>query len=695
MTGRIGSAPILHVLHRLEVEIHDRHEVFVSLSPHVADRRVDADTALAHVEAVVDLKHGRMRTRKYVLGRAFGRIVALVDIVIVGSHEEAGRHPQRAHQLETAELAAPDILVLQDGRRPFHVPAHVDLVAEIAVVDRSRQVQSAAVVLGRQRNVMVALAAQPVVAPDDGGLTRNRNGEIHVHLLERGSPVTSGVVGPKREIAISVLGRELRSYAPAEMIVVIAPHADDETERPTAQNLVLYVERTGIHAFAVVVTGRVHVEPKLLVDPLYPRSQPVRAARVERPQQPGHVVGVTLFGDRDARQTVQIAEILVPDVGEVNLVALVGRVFHQRLDVIPAVGFVGPRLAVIRQRILVENAAVEIEPFLAEIASRKLEPELVGQLVVEPLAEVQVVPAADAQSPGIGSHADRRIGDGPPDDEHGHAGRRVHLRTRTVHLRPHDIQLPVMAHLVARADQSVGVARAIGHGGQRTELAQIDPERHVGIQVRQIELVAILARVPRRRVSRQRIAAVALVGRAVSQRSRDLVFTAGLFGYDIDDRPHRIRSVQDRRGTAHHLDARHDRKRKARIVDIAVGLSGDPLAVEQEKHVARIEPLKRQRRAVARLMELHAGQLPFERLLKRNGPAALDVAGSDDPGDDRRILQRQGRPRRRDHHLVHVDGQAVVGQCGHFDAAAAHSLRNPYRTHGQTKHELSHHLRDR
>lgn len=84
------------------------------------------------------------------------------------------------------------------------------------------------------------------------------------------------------------------------MIVVIAPHADDETERPAAQNLVLYVERTGIHAFAVVVTGRVHVEPKLLVDPLYPRSQPVRAARVERPQQPGHVVGVTLFGDRDA-----------------------------------------------------------------------------------------------------------------------------------------------------------------------------------------------------------------------------------------------------------------------------------------------------------------------------------------------------------------------------------------------------------
>ena len=57
MTGRIGSAPILHVLHRLEVEIHDRHEVFVSLGPHVADRRVDADTALAHVEAVVDLKH--------------------------------------------------------------------------------------------------------------------------------------------------------------------------------------------------------------------------------------------------------------------------------------------------------------------------------------------------------------------------------------------------------------------------------------------------------------------------------------------------------------------------------------------------------------------------------------------------------------------------------------------------------------
>lgn len=252
-----------------------------------------------------------------------------------------------------------------------------------------------------------------------------------------------------------------------------------------------------------------------------------------------------------------------------------------------------------------------------------------------------------------------------------------------------------MAHLVARADQSVGVARAIGHGGQRTELAQIDPERHVGIQVRQIELVAILARVPRRRVSRQRIAAVALVGRAVSQRSRDLVFTAGLLGNDVDDRPHRIRSVQDRRGTAHHLDARHDRKRNARIVDIAVGLSGDPLAVEQEKHVARIEPLKRQRRAVARLMELHAGQLPFERLLKRNGPAALDVAGSDDPGDDRRILQRQGV-------RVAVTTTSFMStvrlssdNAGISTPLPAHSLRNPYRTHGQTKHELSHHLRDR
>ncbi len=222
------------------------------------------------------------------------------------------------------------------------------------------------------------------------------------------------------------------------------------------------------------------------------------------------------------------------------------------------------------------------------------------------------------------------------------------------------MEFVVVPHLLARPDQTEGIAHAAGHRGARTELAEVQAQRKVRIEVGQIEPVAVRARIGRGGLTGQRIAPVALIRRPVADRGPYFDLFAGLAGNDVDDGSHRIGAVEHRRSAAHHLDAGDARKRNPAEVDVAVGLAGQAFPVEQKKHVARIESLERQRGAVPGLMELDAGQLALQGLLQRDRPAALDVAGGNHTGDDRRSLQRQGRPRSRHHHFVHPAGEAVA-----------------------------------
>ena len=147
---------------------------------------------------------------------------------------------------------------------------------------------------------------------------------------------------------------------------------------------------------------------------------------------------------------------------------------HQRLDVVPLVGFEGPRFAVVRQRVLIEDAAVEVVAVLVEIVAGKFETELFGEHIVEPLPHVDVPPAADAESAVVGRHDDGRVVQvGAPHHKDRHARGRIHFGAHADHvaaradhwnhLRGHFFEFPgcVMAHLVFGADELVGIYAAV------------------------------------------------------------------------------------------------------------------------------------------------------------------------------------------------------------------------------------------
>ena len=311
--------------------------------------------------------------------------------------------------------------------------AHVDLIAEKAFISGSRKIDALAVVFGGQRDVVVRFGAQAVVSADHGGLPRDRHRKFHIHLLQRRSPVAAGVIRPERTVTDRIFGRQLRRDAPSETVVVVAPHAGYETERMPVENFVLDVQRSGGHAFRRVETERIaiQVETQPLIDHFDAGRQPVVLAGLKRPQQTRDVVRMPLLGNRRRRKAVQVAVIAVVHERQVNLIVPVRRVLHLSLHVVAAVRLVGPRFRIVRHRVLVEDAAVEIVAVLAEITSGHLKPELIGQFVIETLADIDVAPPADAQSPLIGRNADRRIAHRPSDDEYRHAGRRIHLRTHT------------------------------------------------------------------------------------------------------------------------------------------------------------------------------------------------------------------------------------------------------------------------
>ena len=110
---------------------------------------------------------------------------------------------------------------------------------------------------------------------------------------------------------------------------------------------------------------------------------------------------MVLFWSGYTAQAVQITEILVPDERQIYLVVFIGRVFHQRFDIVSFVCLVGPRLAVVRHGVVVQNAAVEIVTLFVEIVARKFESEFFGQRVVETLSDIDVTPPTDTQSSGI------------------------------------------------------------------------------------------------------------------------------------------------------------------------------------------------------------------------------------------------------------------------------------------------------
>ena len=213
-----------------------------------------------------------------------------------------------------------------------------------------------------------------------------------------------------------------------------------------------------------------------------------------------------------------------------------------------------------------------------------------------------------------------------------------------------------MAHFVFGSHQPVGIGRPVRKSGQRLELPEVETDREIALQVRQIELVAVKSAVARRSAAGQAVASVSLERRAVTQRGVDFVFLYRHPGNQVYDGAHRVRTVQHRRSAADDLDPGDVVHRNPRIVDVAVSFAGDTLPIDQEQHIARVQPLERQRRTVTGLVELDTGKLPFERLLQSRHAAPLDVFGRNHPGDNRGVFQHQRRARSRHHHFIHIVG---------------------------------------
>ena len=161
--------------------------------------------------------------------------------------------------------------------------AHIDLVAEVAVVQGGRHVEPAGGELSGQRQVVVRFRLEVCVAPDVG-LALHRHLEFHVELFERRVAVAVGVIAPDCELADVVFDRRFGRDVPAEAVVPVGADSYREAQGFLRADFVLHVQRTCVHAFQVVVSERIQVEMQLFVDQLEPCGEPVVFPGFERPQ---------------------------------------------------------------------------------------------------------------------------------------------------------------------------------------------------------------------------------------------------------------------------------------------------------------------------------------------------------------------------------------------------------------------------
>ena len=421
-------------------------------------------------------------------------------------------------------------------------PEALDLIGKEVHVARGHGVDVLRNILGGEREILVALGAQVLVAVD------HEHAEvipIHVKLLEGGRTIASGIIEAEREGEKAPDRRHFRRNVGAIGVVIIQAQTRHERELRRDGPVVLCKDRIGALAARLVAAGDELIRVEAFVEQL--------RAHVDRLAVPA-VEGEHKARLRHAIAVDQVALIELLEGGK----AVVGVGIDRGLE-----GCAGAEAIVGGER------TGEIRVVLIGVVGREV-------------VLVHRVPSAFG--------ADRKAVGGRITQHLGHLMRGV---TRDLRGRFHaaltdgDVVLREVLHHAVTVKEAVGIGALVRVGGLRRPVLPAPTDAHVGVEVGSVHAALEITL----GVVRVHLRVVAFIERRRLDGGRDGERPFGALGDNVDHAAHGLRSVEGRRGALHDLDPLHIVRVQAVIVHIVTRLARHAFAVDQKEDVLTAEAL--------------------------------------------------------------------------------------------------------